>query len=372
MNEDEPMGSIVSVIIPFYNEEQYLARCLSSVCGQSWRELEILLLDDGSTDGSAAICEKFCKRDSRIVYIRRGNQGIGTARNLGISAAAGEYVTFVDGDDWLEKDFVRAILEPMERSGADIGLCDINYWDGQRNAKEVSRLRFRQAAVSFQRDRSVVNKARTFAWGKIYRRALFHPELLYPPFVFEDIAVTPLLVCSARLLVHTALPLYNYWRNQPGSLSSDPARIGDMGRSLALLRQRFTDIGIDRAAGPELKKMMLGQLRFAMTRWGDTDEKAVCDALDALNEIVRPYYRVEKPFREIWFGVGPEPFLREAAAHVAVSRDQLVPLTEQADYYISFLPPKGENWIRVPEEFACTLDRELAGWEIAERIMEEM
>lgn len=95
---------IISVIVPVYNVEKYLEQCLTSIVEQSYRELEIILVNDGSTDGSAAICEYFAKADARIKVIHQRNAGVSVARNTGINVAMGDFVTFVDSDDWLEKN----------------------------------------------------------------------------------------------------------------------------------------------------------------------------------------------------------------------------------------------------------------------------
>ena len=107
---------MVSVIIPVYNVEKYLRRCLDSVVGQTYKDLEIILVDDGSTDGSTEICEEYAKKDSRIRFLRKQNGGLSSARNAGLLVATGEYVTFVDSDDYIE-DFTyeRLILNIEKR-----------------------------------------------------------------------------------------------------------------------------------------------------------------------------------------------------------------------------------------------------------------
>ena len=95
---------LISIIVPIYNVEQYLNQCLQSVCSQSYDNLEIILVDDGSSDRSPELCDEWAEKDSRIHVIHKQNGGLSDARNTGISCAKGEYIAFVDSDDWIEKD----------------------------------------------------------------------------------------------------------------------------------------------------------------------------------------------------------------------------------------------------------------------------
>ena len=122
---------MVSIIVPIYNLEQYLDRCIKSLISQNC-EVEIILVDDGSTDSSAEICDEYAALDSRIKVIHIKNTGVSNARNVGLSLAKGEYITFVDGDDWLSDDFLEIGIKYLEATGADIfmGSYIKNYADG--------------------------------------------------------------------------------------------------------------------------------------------------------------------------------------------------------------------------------------------------
>ncbi|WP_303690572.1 glycosyltransferase family 2 protein [Megamonas hypermegale] len=97
---------IISIIVPVYNVEKYLKRCIESILNQTFKNFELLLLDDGSTDSSGSICDKYAKKDNRIIVKHKKNQGVSATRNLGIDIAKGEYITFVDSDDWIENDYL--------------------------------------------------------------------------------------------------------------------------------------------------------------------------------------------------------------------------------------------------------------------------
>ena len=104
---------LISVIVPVYKVEQYLDRCVQSIVDQTWKNLEIILVDDGSPDGCARMCDEWARRDARIRVIHKENGGLSDARNAGMAAATGESIGFVDGDDWIEPDMYRLLVEQM-------------------------------------------------------------------------------------------------------------------------------------------------------------------------------------------------------------------------------------------------------------------
>ena len=110
----------ISVIVPIYNTKEYLSRCIDSICGQTYGNLEIILVDDGSTDGSSLVCDDYCRKDNRIQVIHKENGGSTAARNAGIAIAKGEYIGFVDSDDWIETDMYECLHNGCVNNDADI------------------------------------------------------------------------------------------------------------------------------------------------------------------------------------------------------------------------------------------------------------
>ena len=111
--------SLISVIVPVYNVENYLERCLDSILGQTFRDLEVILVDDGSEDRSGEICRSYARKDARIRYVRQENGGLGRARNRGIQMAEGEFILFVDSDDYIDRRMAEILLDNLTSSGAD-------------------------------------------------------------------------------------------------------------------------------------------------------------------------------------------------------------------------------------------------------------
>jgi glycosyltransferase involved in cell wall biosynthesis len=274
------MKELVSVVIPIYNMEEVLEHCIESAVNQTYRNIEIILIDDGSSDKSIDICKHWAENDCRIKYIRHENVGLGESRNKGITLSSGDYVTFLDADDWLEPRFIENILESMKFNNADIGICDIRYVNSGSNTSEIVKIRFNNSVVSCKTDKTVVNKSRLFAWGKLYKIDLLS-DFCFPSFTYEDISV-PLLCIKANKIAYVGEPLYNYLRQRLGSLSNDPDNIDDISLGLRWLFEMLHKLGYYDEYCLEYKKIVLGQLRFACRKWGESKNDTIRQALSSL------------------------------------------------------------------------------------------
>lgn len=173
----------VSVCVPVYNTERFLRRCLDSLVGQTLRSVEIVVVNDGSTDGSQAIVEEYAARDARIVHAVQANAGLGATRNAGLRLATGEYVAFLDSDDWAEPDLCERLYEEACRSGADVIVADywVHYPEGSQRApfavRHPDHLADRGTYLRAILERTVSG----FSWNKLYRRTLLAERgLLFP------------------------------------------------------------------------------------------------------------------------------------------------------------------------------------------------
>lgn len=212
---------LISVIVPVYNVEAWLPRCVDSILSQTYEKLEILLVDDGSTDDSGAICEEYAKKDTRIQVIHKENGGLSSARNAGLDRASGEYIGFVDSDDWIEPEMYGEMFSLMQKSDAQI-VCAGRYdVDGGTGEKTVGLCPKRQEQVTGEE-----LAGRIFLWDhcdssacdKLYRRVLFD-GIRYPQGkTCEDIPVTYRLALKAHRAVLCNKPFYNYY-HRSGSIS---------------------------------------------------------------------------------------------------------------------------------------------------------
>lgn len=128
--------ALVSIIVPIYNTSKYLADCIESIVIQTYKEIEIILIDDGSTDSSAVICDLYAKKDTRIRFIRKKNEGVSIARNFGIELAKGEFIQFVDSDDTIANDMVERLVESIFKNKSDMVVCGLEYFIPYRLLKK--------------------------------------------------------------------------------------------------------------------------------------------------------------------------------------------------------------------------------------------
>lgn len=163
---------LISVIVPVYNVEAYLDRCVSSIVNQSHKNLEIILVDDGSPDGCPALCDEWAARDERIHVLHKENGGLSDARNAGMGAAHGEYISFIDGDDWIEPRFFEILQHELEAQNADVAAVQYRLcWEGdaceRQSAYEHVTVYDRQTAMRLL----IQNQIKQVVWNKLYRSA---------------------------------------------------------------------------------------------------------------------------------------------------------------------------------------------------------
>ena len=210
---------MVSVIVPVYNVEPYLRKCLYSVLGQTYRDLEIIVVDDGSTDASRAICDEYKSSDSRIQVIHQINKGLSEARNNGIDIATGEYILFVDGDDWIELNTVECLLQACVENNADVSCC--GHYKEFTDRTTVHPLV--EEVKIYEGDEIVVPAMKGsfahYAWEKLWKRKLFDTCRFPPGMQFEDIATTwkLLLKCHRVVCVPDVLFHYIYRKDSIGN-----------------------------------------------------------------------------------------------------------------------------------------------------------
>lgn len=182
--------NLVSVIVPIYMVEDYLIECVDSIINQTYTNLQIILVDDGSPDGCGSICDKYVNQDSRIEVIHQKNGGLSNARNNGLKLARGKFVSFVDSDDRINRTMISDMVKIADREGVDVVCCDYtssldDFPDENSNFK-VEILNQREAIENLLNPFGF----RCFAWNKIYKRSLFK-EIQYPDGkLFEDIMTT--------------------------------------------------------------------------------------------------------------------------------------------------------------------------------------
>lgn len=207
-------GRTVSVIIPIYDVEKYLQSCIDSVCQQTYRQLEIILVDDGSPDQCGEICDRYAVKDSRIFVIHKENGGLSSARNAGLECATGDYISFVDADDTVHPRFVEILVGLAEAYHCDIAQCDFlmvaeNSQKLPLNRQQELLLCDGEQAVHELCSGGDAGKF-TVAWNKIYKKKLFE-GIQYPEGrIHEDEFTSYRILWKAQKMVVTNLYLYYY------------------------------------------------------------------------------------------------------------------------------------------------------------------
>ena len=210
----------ISVIVPVYKVEKYLRECVDSILAQTYRDFELILVDDGSPDNCGAICDEYAAKDSRIRVIHQENQGLSGARNSGIDIARGEFITFVDSDDLVDCRYLE-ILMNAGSGGADVTVCRYReFADGQLPSPWQGGWN----QMSFGRTDALVKLydgspwIPVNAWGKLFRRELIGDQRFPLGRLHEDQAFTPYLLYRARGIVSCDAALYHY-RVNPASIT---------------------------------------------------------------------------------------------------------------------------------------------------------
>lgn len=210
------MEHLISVIIPVYKVEDFLPRCVDSVLGQTYKKLEVILVDDGSPDNSGAICDQYAQRDHRVKVIHQKNAGVSAARNAALAIASGDYLTFVDSDDYLSEDALEVMLRRMLEDGSDhaVGRHVCVYEDGK--TADVS--------CAWMRD-GVYESEKTLEWmatpqylpmvtcTKLYKKKLFE-GVAFPPYVSgEDIRIFPAIMEKSQKISVVDHTVYYYYQH---------------------------------------------------------------------------------------------------------------------------------------------------------------
>ncbi|MBC5624031.1 glycosyltransferase [Clostridium sp. NSJ-49] len=215
--------SKISIIVPIYNVELYVERCIESILNQSLSDFDLILVDDGSTDKSGEICEGYAKKDSRIQVIHKKNGGLSSARNAGIEIAQGKYIAFVDGDDFIHKDMYKILYDKIIQNDSDIVICEFkkvynktDVIDTIENTKSIE-LNNIDALHMLYSDKGAEF---TVAWNKIYKKELFDEVRYEEGKIHEDEFIAHKLLYKAQKITYVSKQLYNYIQREDSIINS--------------------------------------------------------------------------------------------------------------------------------------------------------
>ncbi len=204
-------NDLISIIIPVYKVEKYLEKCIESVLKQTYTNLQIILVDDGSPDNCGKICDEYAKKDSRIEVIHKINGGLSDARNVGINRANGRYIGFVDSDDYIKEDMYEKLINLIKEYDADISICNLyDVIDGKEYVRNKDNGIHEYSRIDILKEILLDKNIQSYAWNKLYKKELFD-EIKYPiGKKYEDIGTTFYLFEKCNKIVVTSEPEYYY------------------------------------------------------------------------------------------------------------------------------------------------------------------
>lgn len=296
------MNGVISVIVPVYNVEKYLPQCLDSILSQNYEKLEVLLIDDGSTDASGKICDEYLEKDGRIRVIHQKNGGAASAKNAGLRAATGEYLSFVDSDDYLEPDVYGYMVARLEETGAEA--AQFSFRDVYRTHTEEHILpsgegimEGKEYLVRFTKDWSCA-----LLWNKLYRRSIFYGVFFEEGHKIDDEYFTYQGIMRAKRVLLDEKIVYNYRRRASSVMLSPRSR-----EQVALDRVDFLVKRREKviARFPELRKPFDIQFLDALIYLSE-DENNSPESIAMLKAQLKAYLRTPgntMPPKYFWRGL---------------------------------------------------------------------
>lgn len=208
---------LISVIVPVYNIEKYLSRCIESILSQTYKNLEAIFINDGSTDNSLEILEKYRKKDKRIKVIDKKNAGSGAARNDGIEFSNGKYISFLDSDDWYEEDFLKKLYNNLIENNSDVSMCNpkMVYDDASKN-KKINTYFFNKIELNKTPEKILGILAMPVVWNKLYKKEIIlKNNIKFPNYSFcEDVEFLYKTFLYVNKISKIENDLYNYYQRE--------------------------------------------------------------------------------------------------------------------------------------------------------------
>lgn len=208
---------LISVIIPIYNVEKYLGQCVESILNQTYKNLEVILIDDGSTDNSPTICDNYAKEDERIIVIHQNNQGISNVRNRGVRQAKGKYIFWIDSDDYVSETIIEELWENLVETDADMSICE--YTQGSERGYPFDKIQRGYKQIwGYKQGLELIYQNHHFSfvmaasWAKLIKKSLYD-GLMYPEGkIFEDIYMSHKMISRCKKIVYSDHVLYYYYQ----------------------------------------------------------------------------------------------------------------------------------------------------------------
>lgn len=293
----------ISVIVPVYNVEQYLTRCLESIICQTFADLEIILVDDGATDNSGKICDEFALKDSRITVVHKENGGLSSARNTGLDIAKGEFITFVDSDDWILPDAFEYLLNLIEKNEADIVSADYNFTDGRAINKNEDycekEICGTEEILKFYLEQDRLHDRNDFpVWIKLYRKKMFSNIRFPYGKLYEDSITNFKILSNCKKYIKSSRIIYAYFQ-RPSSITNSCLRKKNL--DLIEVSKEMLRLSSNNEKLKQLCKRKIAMAYFSLlsmyVRYGtDLSYSELIHLVSEYKKIKKDFLRTEKRF----------------------------------------------------------------------------
>lgn len=284
---------LISVIVPIYRVEVYLEKCINSILNQTYKNLEVILVDDGSDDTCPEICDRYAEKDSRVKVIHKQNGGVASARNAGLMSCHGEYITYIDPDDWALEDMLMTLYRLIVAREADIVQCgamDNLHPDKGGNVCEYAVKREHMWDSVIQSRISVV------LWGKLYKKEIWDGLIFEEGIVFEDALILPKLLERCGKYLVTTDKLYWYTRRSDGIVRQRKSQLHMVSKERVIYEYEkyFVDAGLMQTKGSFYLCEMIPGYRNAVFSGTDIDRERIKNHNYDMHMVFMKYYKQAK------------------------------------------------------------------------------
>ena len=231
------MNSMISIIVPVYNVERYLARCIDSILAQTYTNFELILVDDGSSDHCGILCDEYARKDIRVKVLHKENGGVSSARNAGLDIAQGDYIGFVDSDDWIEKDMYQILIKLSKQYDADVVECGFytikddtqhsstqnDFWNRYAVKEEDKKTTIEDCQIEmgdplFALKRLQDSRSSCFVWNKLYKKILFCGLKFSHGKTHEDRIIMPKILLRSKKYLYAGISKYYYFFREDSTI----------------------------------------------------------------------------------------------------------------------------------------------------------
>lgn len=227
----------VSIIVPIYNVESYLSKCLDSLINQTYKDIEIICVNDGSKDNSLSVAERYKEKDSRVKVYTKENGGLSDARNFGIEKAQGEYLCFVDSDDYIDKELLELSYNMGKENNSDIVCFDMYYVWSNDNLEYSWGSNYK--GTSNYKDNPEIIFSNNSANNKLYKASFMKNRRFFKGMWYEDMAVIPVWIAEANNMAHVYKPLYYYVQRQGSITHKADERLFDIYKAIGIVKDKL-------------------------------------------------------------------------------------------------------------------------------------